>query len=329
MRPKIILIERNGSRSVSIERVFRQVAREIGNDEFDLEFQSVPYGNGITAIVKNLLLFRPMPAAVYHITGDVHYIAMRLPGNRTVLTIHDLVFLRRRTGLRRWLIKKLFLDIPLERVRYVSTISDATAEEIYRIQGSRPRVIPNPMLDGFDPLPERSFDDECPVILQIGTAENKNLAALIEAVEGFTCRLRIIGRIPDQQVSTLEARRIDYENVYELDDAEMVEEYRSSDMLYFCSTYEGFGLPIIEAQAMRKPVITSDLEPMRSIAGEGAAFAAPTDPGSIRAAIERVARDPDYRLKLVRAGEENVRRFPASRSAEAYEQLYREILKGS
>lgn len=327
-KPKVVLIERRGSHSVSIERVFRQVVREIGDREFEIEFQSVPYGNGVFAIIKNLLFFRPATADVYHVTGDVHYIALRLPGRKTLLTVHDLVSLRRRTGLRRWLLKKLFFDLPLERVRYVSVISDTTAEELRKISPKQARVIESPLIDGFDPGPERGFDAELPVILHVGSAENKNLGGLIAAVQGLRCRLRIVGRLSENHTAALGSRNIDYENVSGLDEQQMVEEYRNSDILYFCSTYEGFGLPIIEAQAMRKPVVTSDLDPMRSAAGkDGAALADPFDPASIREAIEKVITDAEYRERLVRNGEENVKRFRTGKAGEAYARIYREIVR--
>lgn len=325
-RPKVVFVERRGSHSVSIERLFRQIVRELGDRDFDIEFQNVPYANGLTAILKNLLFFRPRAADVYHITGDIHYMALRLPGERTLLTIHDLVALHRRSGPRRQLIKKLFFDWPLRKVRYVSTVSQASAEEIAELSGIRPRVIEPPLFDGFHPEPERPFDQQSPIILHIGSAENKNLAALIEAVVGFRCRLRIIGRLTNEQAAALDRAGISYGNAFGLDDSQMVEEYRNADILYFCSTYEGFGLPIIEAQAMRKPVVTSDLEPMRSVAGGGAALADPFDPQSIRAALERITTNADYRAGLVRKGQWNIARFDSGRSAAAYASIYREIV---
>jgi glycosyltransferase involved in cell wall biosynthesis len=46
--------------------------------------------------------------------------------------------------------------------------------------------------------------------------------------------------------------------------------YRQADLLCFPSTYEGFGLPILEAQATGRPVVTSDLGAMKEVAGNSA-----------------------------------------------------------
>jgi len=332
MKPKIIFVERKPSASVSIERVFRQIAKDLPPDRFDIEFQSVPFGNGIAAIIKNLLFFRKVPGDIYHITGDIHYMSLVLPRKKTILTIHDLVFLRRRTGLRRFVLKKLFLDLPIRRVRKITTVSEQIKREITELSLEdikKVEVIENPVFKGFNDLPEKSFNELSPIILHIGTAANKNLPNLITALEGLVCNLKIIGQLDDKIVEILKLSRIKYENVAELDDAQIVEEYRNADIVSFCSVYEGFGLPIVEAQAMRKPVITSDLAPMNNVAGEGAVLVDPSDPISIRTGIERVLFEPEYRAKLIESGERNVQRFDGKPLAKRYAAIYEQILSES
>ncbi len=310
MKPKIVFIERKPTASVSIERVFRQIAKDLLDEyDYDIEFQQLPYGYGIVAILKNLLFFRPRPADVYHITGDVHYIALRLPWRKTVLTIHDLVFLHRRTGIKRWLLKKLFLTLPIARVARITAISRATRNEIVAevpwLSGTV-RVIHDPLIDGFNAQPEKPFNAEKPVILQIGTSPNKNVETLVEALDGLSCHLRIIGVADGPR---LVARKVEYSEKSKLDEFEIVDEYRNADIVTFCSTYEGFGLPIIEAQAMRKPVVTSNIPPMSDIAGEGAVLVDPKDPKAIRAAIEKIRDDEAFRNAVIEKGIENVKRF--------------------
>ena len=60
----------------------------------------------------------------------------------------------------------------------------------------------------------------------------------------------------------------------------------------FASTYEGFGLPILEAQAIGRPVITSQQPPMCDVAGKGAVLVDPFDPSAIRHGLERIVQDP-------------------------------------
>ena len=329
MKKKILFVERQKFGAVSIERVFAQVAQSLPSDLFDVEFQNLNYGHGPLAALKALFFFRPKPADIYHITGDIHYITLRLPKLRTVLTIHDLGFLRMNTGIRRFVLKKMFLDLPVRRAGYVTAISYATRDEVVtNVPAAENKiwVIENPLIDGFVSTPVKPFNAECPVILQIGTTQNKNISNLIEAVSELNCKLRIIGSLSADILRELEERRICYENVASVDDVQIVEEYRNADIVAFCSTYEGFGLPIIEAQAMRKAVVTSDLPPMNDVAGRGAALIEPSDPTSIRSAFLKLINDAEYRNRLVDVGTENIKRFDPKTIADQYCQLYLQIL---
>lgn len=325
-KKRILFLERQASGSVSIERVFAEIASHLP-DEYDVEFQKLEYGNGVVGILKNLLTFRKRPADIYHITGHIHYMSLVLPADRTVLTIHDLVFLHNRTGIRRSILKKLFLDWPLRKLRFVTTISESTKSEIGRYcDDSQVRVIENPLFEGFEAGDVKPFAADCPVILQIGTTDNKNVVSLIKAVAGSNCKLRIIGQLNDNIINELKANGTNYENVESVGDNEIIAEYRNADIVSFCSTYEGFGLPIIEAQAMGKPVITSDLAPMNAVAGSGALLVDPFDVSSIRVGIRRLIDDAAFREELFALGAENVKRFEPKRIAKQYADLYDEIL---
>jgi glycosyltransferase involved in cell wall biosynthesis len=108
-----------------------------------------------------------------------------------------------------------------------------------------------------------------------------------------------------------------------LTDEELVEAYRRCDMVVFASLYEGFGLPILEAQAMGRPVITSNFGAMREAAGDGALLVDPYSVEEIRAAIMRVKNEPGLREDLVRKGRENAEKFRAEAVAARYAELYR------
>ncbi len=325
MKHNILFVERKPFESVSIERVFDQFEKNITARRFEIERQKLPYGNSPIDILKNLLFFRPKPADIYHITGQVHYIALRLPKHKTVLTIHDLVFLHRRTGIRRYVLKKLFLDLPLRKLNFITAISQATKDEIVKYTNCDPakiRVIENPIVDGLEPEPIKAFNEECPVILQVGTAATKNVLNLIRALDGVRCKLRIVGRIDAKINEALAESSVQFENIFNVGAKDMVEEYRNADIIAFCSTYEGFGLPIIEAQAMRKPVITSDISPLKEVASSGAFLADPDDVSSIRNGLLKIINESQYREALVENGTHNVLRFNPKKSATEYVEVY-------
>ena len=325
----ILFLERRDGKNSGIGRVFRQVAEKLNAARFQSEFYEMPYGVNFIGILKNILTYRIEKADVFHITGDIHYLALILPPDKTILTIHDLVLLRLRKGIRRYVLKKLFYDLPVKRMRNITTISEIVKSEIIaetKCSADKIRVIENPLRTIFEKSELREFNAENPRLLQIGTAPNKNLLNTFKGLKGLNCILRIIGKIGSDLQKFLTDSKIQYENVWDLDEREIKNEYFRADIILFCSTYEGFGLPIIEGQAMRKPVITSNLSPMREVAGKGAALVDPLDPTEIRRAVEKIISDKKYRENLLTAGAKNVERFRGEVIARQYEDYYLNIL---
>ena len=84
-------------------------------------------------------------------------------------------------------------------------------------------------------------------------------------------------------------------------------------------------MPIIEAQAVGRPVVTSAVSPMADVAGADACLVDPQNPDSIRSGVKRILSDAGYREKLVLRGYENVKKYRADVVAEQYASLYREL----
>ena len=77
----------------------------------------------------------------------------------------------------------------------------------------------------------------------------------------------------------------------------------------FPSLYEGFGLPVLEAQACGCPVITSATSSLPEVVGDAALLVDPGDTAAITARLRRIATDPALRESLIKRGFANVRRF--------------------
>ena len=258
--------------------------------------------------------------------------ALVLPRRETVLTIHDAGILHIRSGLRRYVFKKLLFDFPIKKLKFVTAISEATKKEIVfytRCDPDKIRVIENPLQEHFFSTEKKDFNRQNPTILQIGTTANKNLQRLIQALEGINCHLRVIGLLNDETRNLLVEKRISFSSSSNLNDEQIREEYVKADIVSFCSTFEGFGLPIIEAQAMLTPVITSAISPMKEVAGTGAALADPDDYKSIRRGILRIISDPDYRQQLIANGIDNIEKYKPDKISLQYEAIYQEMIKES
>ena len=106
----------------------------------------------------------------------------------------------------------------------------------------------------------------------------------------------------------------------------MVNEYEKCDILSFVSTYEGFGLPIIEAQTCGRVVITSNISSLPEVAGNGAYFINPYDITEIKNGIKELINNSKLRDELIQNGIENVKRFNPEQIANQYKELYQKVL---
>jgi glycosyltransferase involved in cell wall biosynthesis len=267
---------------------------------------------------------------IIHVTGDVHYAILGGWFNLRVLTIHDLTFMHRNKGVKRSILKWFWIVLPVKLAHRVTVISEATKTDVLKFVPSSHRkikVIPNFISDHFVPIPVHSFNHERPNLLQIGTAFNKNINRLAEAIAGIPCTLTIIGKLDSEQKRILKQFKIQYNNKIDLTEDDLYREYASADLLTFVSTMEGFGLPIIEANACGVPVITSNNSSMPEVAGDAAFFVDPFDIHSIRDGIQSLISDGSLRNEFIEKGFENSKRFSKAKVAEQYELLYQELEK--
>ena len=321
----------------SIERLFDQLAARFRARGVDVRRLELPYYNNSLGDVRaNLNWARTqVPGnspgeAVHHITGDVNSVIFAL-SRPAVVTFHDCNPLLRypKWHPRYWFYRLCIFELPARRAAAVTVISEKTRQELLQLTRCRPDniyVIPNPVDPAYDFVP-RDFNATRPTILQVGVKPNKNLPRLAAALRGIPCRLEIIGEPTADDRKLLEEYDIDYHWATGLSDEEVRHRYASCDLLAFVSTYEGFGLPILEAQMTGRPVVTAELSPHREVAGpNGAELVDPCDVSSIRKGIQRVVSDARYRSALVEAGRRNAAGYHIDSVAAQYLDLYQSLL---
>lgn len=313
----------------SIEGFYSQI-REALKDKIEFKIIECPYeSNGIFKRLYNAVYAAFKQGEINHVTGDVNYLNMFFRKNRNIITILDCGLLYDTKGLTHKFYKLFWYILPVKRAKYVVAISEATKNEILKFVKCEPdKIIPIyvSVSDKFKRV-DKPFNKEKPVILFIGSAPNKNLKRLIKALEGINCKLEIIGKVPDEEIDLLNDSKVDYNICTGLTEDEVIKKYEECDILSLVSTYEGFGMPIVEANIVGRPVITSNFYSMPEVAGDAALIVNPYNIEEIRKGIIKIINDDDYRNELIKNGFENVNRFNINNISEKYFEIYKNIIK--
>lgn len=211
----------------------------------------------------------------------------------------------------------------------VICVSDNTRRDLVRLYGV-PEAKIRTVYEGYDG-PESGFRSletgtrdlvsGPPFFLFIGRIEErKNVAGIVDAFERFRrrsdtpYRLVLAGR-PGYGYDGIAAliRASEFRgDIFETGYVNEQEKYRllaEAAAFVFPTFYEGFGLPILEAQAAGVPVIASDNSSIPEVAGNSALLVDPSDPESIARAMERMVSDHALRDDIIQKGRKNVVRF--------------------
>lgn len=277
---------------------------------------------------------------VNHITGDAHNLVYFLKRKRTILTILDCERLMGEdlSLFKKKILKFLWFTVPKWRCRYITTISEESSNNLALYAGidkQRIRVINVGVDQRFRPLGLTA--DEKNVLLKksgdkkaimhiSGPLHFKNLSRVITAINGLGIKIIKVGGFAGGEKQLLKEYGIEYLHFKNIELELLVKIYNAVDCLVAPSLIEGFCLPIVEAQRCGCPVVTSNISCLPEVAGEGALFVDPYSLDSIQDGIRNVLADEQLRLKLVRKGFENAKRFEWSKIAPQYYELYKEVI---
>lgn len=330
MSMKVLFIYRHPDMGYSIGKVFRPIEEAMRKyAEVDSVYMPIPNykPKGLWGNIKAArAAVRKKKYDIVHITGAEHYLIPFLWRENVVVTVHDLGFFTNTWPSVRALWKYFLWIATLPKADCVTFISEKSMEETERFIKfgvGKAMVVHNPVGKEFY-FTRKEINTVCPTILHIGTKPNKNLETTAIALKGFSCKLRIVGELTEGQKMQLSLYGIKYESVSNLTDDEILREYKECDFVNFPSLYEGFGMPIIEGQALGRPVLTSNLSPMREIAGKGAVIIDPTKPEEIKRGYERMRNEVE---QLIADGLENVKRFDLDAITRQYIEIYKRIIR--
>ena len=291
---------------------------------------------------------------IVHVCDHSNSMYLRLAGQTpSIITCHDLlaVFAARgefagihvgSTGqlLQRWISANLL------RAREVICVSFKTQDDLARLGAGHPPksvVIHHPLHWDFHPvsreetrsvLSASGLSGVSSYLLHIGSNSwYKNrpavvrIFAMLKRSPAFAqTRLILAGKPWDAELRALVRESGVAEDIVELNeisDEQLRALYSGAVALLFPSRHEGFGWPILEAQASGCPVITTDRAPMTEVAGDAAILIDPDRPEDAAATIlAQLDRLPE----LSTAGLENVKRFSIDAAMDAYVAAYEDAI---
>ena len=344
----------------SIERYADELASAI-RDEPGLEVSSVTThqsttlsGAGIHGVARYSARFVQYPIKAAFTRSDVHHIVdgsygdlLRvIPGQRTIVTCHDLMLLRAEEGATgfvgrahsvrrfRWSVQQL------HRARFIVCPSEATRADVIRLLRLDERsvvVIPHGVRSEFRPLPgrtPRASSSASYMLLHVSTGQPyKNdvgvLRVLAELVRrGADVTLLRAGRAL-KDAGRDEATRLGIaDRVHDLgrvSDARLVELYNEADVFLFPSFYEGFGWPVLEAMACGCPVVASDRASLPLLVGRGGLVAKPDDIRALADAVEALRPGSENAAKARAGALREASGYTWERARSAYVELYRTV----
>lgn len=270
-----------------------------------------------------------------------HVIPFVLPPHRlppSVVTIHDLgyhVFPETHSRQQRLYLKWSTRWSAWAATRLIA-VSTATADDLWRLDGADRRktdviheatVPAQPVSSDQIAQIRQRYALARPYALFVGTLQpRKNLIRLVTAYralvsgQGVGWDLVLAGApgwLSDPIQREL-ARVGDGNRVHQLGfvpEADLPALLSGARLFTFPSLYEGFGLPVLEAQTYGVPVMTSNNSSLPEIAGDAALLVDPTDVDAIAAAMLRLSQDEPLRQGLIAAGYVNVKRFSWEKAA--------------
>jgi len=246
-----------------------------------------------------------------------HALPLALPGP-SVVTIHDLHFERDPSvmGLADRLTFKAVVPRAVRKADHVLAVSERTKRdlvELYGVPAEKVTVTPH----GVDPAFAPGDGTHDGYLLFVGAVQaRKDPLAALEAAEAAGLPLVVAGPEKEPELAReLRARGADVRGWVE--QAELAQLYRRAAAFVLPSRYEGFGVPVLEAMASGAPVVLSDDEALREVAGDAGVYGDVTD--GVRTALADRDR---YAL----AGVARASRFSWEESARLTAEVYRGVL---
>ena len=295
-------------------------------------------------IVKELLKDK---VQVFHgLSGELP-VGIRRSGIRSVVTIHDLIFLRH-PEFYPWIDAKIYawkFRRTLKEADHIIAISECTRRDVLElgnVDPARVTVVYQSCAPRFTKVPTPVEQEQVRLeyglpmrfILNVGTIEQrKNILLAVKALPSLPADLSlvIIGRHTHYTNEVLDfinthglSRRVFI--LHGVPDDRLPALYAQAQAFVYPSVYEGFGIPVIEAISCGLPVVACTGSCLEEAGGPDSLYVAPDDPEALAATVRQVLRGAPGREERIARSREYIRRFEGHDVASQVLDIYRSLL---
>ncbi len=319
-------------------------------EEFPELEEREPKSQLLSALWRTLTIGRDLSREgvdLFHGLSNEIPIGLKKRGIPSVVTIHDLIFLRfpkLYKPIDRWIynLKFRYACLNADHIIAVSECTKRDIVEIYGTDPSRIEVIYQGCGSHFAEvsseeqrrevrsqynLPER-------YILNVGTLEErKNLLLCVKALESLPEDIHLVacGRATpySEEVMRYAAERGLTERIKLITKSRYTDLptiYQCAEVFLYPSIYEGFGIPIIEALSCGTPVIAATGSCLEEAGGDAATYVSPDDDKGCAEAVKRLIDNKELRADTIARGFEYVKRFSKEQISRDIDTLYNSIL---
>ena len=256
-----------------------------------------------------------------------------------ISTLHDITYIRfPKTYSKAFrFFYQAIIPLVLKSSKHVFTVSEFSKKEIcnyYHLLDDKITVIYNAVNDNFHPQSNESLNKENYLLAVSSVKESKNFEMIVKAFEGVSkqmdnLKLFIVGDLKSGSFSNINLDALTSNAQIKLlgrvSDAELVELYSNAIAFLFPSLYEGFGIPVLEAQACHCPVIASNAASMPEVLIDSADLVNPHSVKDWIQAIYNIVTNTGHRNRLIESGIRNISRFSWKQSAN---KMFSNVIKG-
>ena len=281
---------------------------------------------------------------LYHGLSHELPIGIEKTSTKSIVTIHDLIFIRypelyKRTDRKIYFKKYLHACKVADHIIAISEQSKHDIMDYFGIDQKKISVIyqsVNPIFFEENDQAKiektrKKYQLPSKFILSVGTIEaRKNLKLVLQALNEMEldCPLVVVGK-PTKYMDTIKPLIHKLGDrlilLHQVKDDDLNQMYRMARLMIYASVFEGFGLPIAEAQAAGCPVITSKVSSMPEAGGKAAHYISPNSISDISKGIKKIVDDDSYRVELIEKGFENSKRFSPDNYAEQLMTIYQKV----